>query len=108
MISDFYTQEAIILGYSTSTGDYWSTSTGGHWDTQAKIDCAVNLLGSREAYIAGKNETLADYKLYCDPTTDLTEDSRIRWDGDTYDVVETIKNTLQKDHHYKVLLKRRY
>jgi len=108
MISDFYTQTAVILNYSTSTGDYWSTSTGGHWDTEQSIKAAVNLLNSNERYIGDKNQLLADYKMYCAPTTILSQDSRVRWDGDTFDVVEIPKNTLQRDHHLRVLLRRRY
>lgn len=107
MISDYYTQTAVILRYNaTSTGGYWSTTTGDVWDTVESISCAVNLLTGREAYYASKNDVLAEYKLYCDKTTNLTKDSRIRWDGDTYDVVEIPKNTLQKDHHYKVLMRK--
>jgi hypothetical protein len=107
MIADYYDQDVVILNYSTSTGDYWSTSTGGHWDTDEKVKAAVNLMGSGQKYVGDAHQILADYKLFCAPTTTLTENSRVRWDGDTFDVVE-LKNTLQKDAHYRALLKRRY
>jgi len=48
----------------------------------------------------------AEYKAYTDVSTEVYEGRRCRWDGDTFVINQVPKNTLQKDHHLKILLSR--
>lgn len=104
MISDYYTETVILLDESADP-DPFSTSTGGY-STAASINAAVNLLSGSERAQWGQMGVDAQYKLYCEPTTEVYYGRHCRWDGDTFAIVETPKNTLQKDHHYKVLLRK--
>lgn len=103
MISDYYTETITLLSYSTSTGGYWST--GGSYTTATTITAAVNLLSGSERADYGKIGYDAQYKAYCDVSTEVYEGRRCVWGGDTYEIVEVPKNTLQKDHHLKILLR---
>jgi hypothetical protein len=104
-IDKFYTQTIILLDKNTSTGGYWSTSTGPDYSTAASIKAAVNLLSADEVAAYGKIGFDARYKAYCDVTTEVYGGRRCRWNSDTFDIVTDPKNTLQKNHHYKILLR---
>jgi hypothetical protein len=106
MISDFYDQSIVLLEFSSSTGGYWSTSTGSEWTTDVSIDAAVNLLNSNERFVADGYRVRAEYVAYCDPTTEVYAQRRCRWNGDTFEIVDEPQNVLQKDHHYRFLMKR--
>jgi hypothetical protein len=104
MISDYYDQTVILLDYDEST-DPFSTSTGGY-TTDVSISAAVNLMSGSERAQWGQLDVNAEYKLYCEPTTEVYYGRRARWDGDTFVMVTEPKNTLQRDHHYRVLLRK--
>lgn len=103
MISDYYTETLVLLDYSSSTDGYWST--GGSYTTAATISAAVNLLSGDERADYGRIGYDARYKAYCDVSTEVYEGRRCTWDGETYEIVELPKNTLQKDHHLRILLR---
>ena len=105
MISDYYTETIILLDKDTSTGGYWSTSTGPDYSTAASISAAVNLLSGDEVAAYDKLGFDAQYKAYCAVTTEVTAGRRCRWDGDTFVIVDVPKNTLQKNHHLRFLLR---
>ena len=105
MISDFYTETIILLDKDTSTGGYWSTSTGSDYSTAASITAAINLLSADEVASYDKMGFDAKYKAWSDVSTEIVAGRRCRWDGDTFDIVMHPKNTLQKNHHLKFLLR---
>lgn len=104
-IDKFYTETIILLNSDSSTGGYWSTSTGAAYSTAASITAAVNLLSADEINAYGKIGYNAKYKAYCDVSTEVYAGRRCRWNSDTFDIVADPKNTLQKGHHYKILLR---
>ncbi len=104
-IDKFYTQTIILLDKVTSTGGYWSTSTGADYSTAASISAAVNLLSADETNAYGKLGYDAKYKAYCAVSTEIYAGRRCRWNSDTFDIVTDPKNTLQKNHHLKILLR---
>jgi hypothetical protein len=104
-IDKFYTETIILLDKDTSTGGYWSTSTGADYSTAASITAAVNLLSADEVAAYGKIGFDAKYKAYCDVSTEVYAGRRCRWNSDTFDIITDPKNTLQKNHHYKILLR---
>jgi len=104
-IDDYYTETIILLDHDTSTGGYWSTSTAADYSTDVSISAAVNLLSGDELADYGKIALDAKYKAYCAVSTEVVGGRRCRWDGDTFEIVATPKNTLQKNHHLKILLR---
>jgi len=104
-ISDYYTETLILLDHDTSTGGYWSTSTGAEYSIATSVKAAVNLLSADEVFQYDKLGFDARYKAYTDVSTEVYEGRRARWGGDTFEIVTVPKNTLQKGHHYKILLR---
>lgn len=104
MISDYYTESIILLDRDTSTGGYWSTSTGPDYSTSGSINAAVNLLSGDERAEYGRLGFEAEYKCFADVSTEIYAGRRCRWNGDTYEIVTTPKNTLQRDHHMRFIL----
>jgi len=104
-INDFYTETIILLDKDTSTGGYWSTSTGADYSTAASVTAAVNLLSADETNAYDKMGFDAKYKAYTAVSTEVVAGRRCRWDGDTFVIVVEPKNTLQKNHHLKILLR---
>ena len=104
-ISNFYTETIILLDSDSSTGGYWSTSTGAAYSTAASVKAAVNLLSADEVNSYDKMGYDAKYKAYCDVSTEVYAGRRCRWNSDTFDIVVDPKNTLQKNHHLKILLR---
>lgn len=105
MISDYYTETLILLSSSTGTTDPFSISTGEDYTTAASISAAVNLLSGNERAQYGEIGFDAQYKCYADVSTEIYEGRRCRWSGDTFVIVDIPKNTLQKDHHIKFLIR---
>ena len=104
-IDKFYTETIILLDKDTSTGGSWSTSTGPDYSTAASIPAAVNLMSADEVNSYDKLGYDAKYKAYCDVSTEIYAGRRCRWNSDTFDIVTDPKNTLQKNHHLKILLR---
>jgi head-tail adaptor len=103
-IADYYTQTVNIITKTASTDPFdTSTATLAVTDT---FDAAVNLLSGRERYIADQAEVLADYKVYCDASVSINTETKLRWNGNDYEVVEEPKNTLQRSHHQRVLMRK--
>lgn len=106
MISHFYTETITLLTSSTGTTGYWSTSTGGDYSTGCAVSAAVNLLSGGEKAQYGELGHDVEYKCFADVSTEILEGRRCRWDGDTFEIVDVPKNTMQKNHHLRFLLKR--
>jgi len=104
-IGDYYTETVILLDKDSSTGGYWSTSTGAEYSTAASIQAGINQLSASEISAYGKIGIDARYKAYCEVTSEVYGGRRCRWDGDTFEIVEAPKNTLQKGHHYRFLIR---
>jgi len=104
-IERFYTETIILLDHDTSTKGYWSTSTGPDYSSAASISAAVNLLSADEVNSYSKMGFDAKYKAWTAVSTEVVAGRRCRWNGDTFDIVMHPKNTLQKDHHVKILLR---
>jgi hypothetical protein len=104
-IDRFYTETIILLDHDTSTGGYWSTSTGPDYTTAASIKAGVNLLSADEVAQYDKLGYDARYKAWSAVSTEVVAGRRCRWDGDTFVIVVEPKNTLQRNHHLKFLLR---
>jgi len=108
LIADYYDETVTILARTASTAVWGSTATfsANSTDGAVEISAAMNQAGAAERFMADRVTPYVDYKMYCSSTHPITAASRVRWDGEDYDVVETPKNTLQRGHHYKVMLRK--
>ena len=99
----WFTQEASILSRTTSTG--WGGETA--WTTSALAGPVMGRMNpvSGVEHMSGDKRTLfADHKFYCSATEAIDETDRLKWNGDTYEVV-FVKDTLGLGHHKTVYVK---
>ena len=104
MIEDFYSETAILLDYSSSTGGYWST--GAQYTTATSVSAAINLISSNRRFVGDDYAERAEYVMYTSVSTDIYAGRRVRWEGDTFEIVEDPQDVLQRGHHYRSLLRR--
>ena len=104
MIEDYYSETIILLDDPAASTSPFSTSTGSY-TTAASIPAAVNLLSGDEREAYGKLGFDAQYKAYSDVSTEVYAGRRCTWDGDSFVIVDVPKNTLQKGHHLRFLLR---
>jgi hypothetical protein len=105
MISKYYTETLTLLSPTTSTGGYWNESTAEAYTTAATVKAAVNLLSAPERAEYGGIGFDAQYKCFTAPSSEVYEGRRLLWDSETYQIVDVPKNTLQKGHHLKFLIR---
>ena len=99
MISDYYTETAVIYSISTSVG--WNSEP--QWTAGATVSAAINPSAGNERIAAGKETVFVNYKMYCSDTVSITEANRVVYAGSTFDVV-FVKDTLNMGHHKVVYL----
>ena len=101
-IQDFYFD--VTLRKITETPD----SRGGVVlsNTDSTFKGLVTQASSTELEIANKSQIEATHTLYCDVDVDIDVKDKIVDDGKIYQVVSEPLNTVKRNHHYKVLLKR--
>ena len=99
-IETYYTESPVRYTLTTSTG--WAGEPT--WGTPTTFTAAINPSAGNERFTAGQNVDYADYKLYCSDTVSISVANRVVYSGDTFEVV-FVKDTLNRGHHKKVLLK---
>lgn len=86
-----------------------ATVTSGAFPTETIIDTefqgAINQATAKEVQQAMQFNVEADYKMYCDVTEDINHNDVIVADSKKYRVVGDNKNTMRRNHHFKILLK---
>ena len=102
MISDYYTESAVLQVLTTSTG--WGGEES--YTDSSTIACAINPIAGLERIAADRKTLFADYKLFCSDTVSVDETYRLTWSENTFDVM-FVKDTLNMGHHKKILLKMR-
>lgn len=101
-IGDYY--KNITLRKVTETVD----DSGGAVLTyvDSTIAGVLTQLSSAEAEIANKLSIMATHMLYCEADADITNKDRIVFGGIEYQVVSEPLNTLGRNHHLRVMVKR--
>lgn len=102
-ITDYYTDIEIHGKHKTPNG------RGGYsynWSKESDFPGLINQASSREIEAAAKMDIQADYKLYCPVTVNLSKEKLLLWNNEYYRVVSEPKDTVNRGHHYKVLLKK--
>ncbi len=85
-----------------------SDGRGGYihnWVEVSVFQGLINQASSKEQEQANKLGVIADYKLYCPVDVMLNIDDIIGFNNEYYRVVSKPKNTIQRNHHFKILLK---
>lgn len=98
-IEDFYKQS--VSRISISTGAWGTTATR---TTQEAFLAAVNEEG-KEAFVGDGVRVLYDAKFYCPATQTINHGDVLSINGADYHVL-SVKDTFDKGHHKRVLLKR--
>jgi SPP1 family predicted phage head-tail adaptor len=102
-ITHYYT--TIDLHTKTSVAD----GRGGSVDTWAKdsdFQGCINQASSKEIEAAAKLGIEADYKLYCPVDTDIDHTKLLYYKSSYYRIISEPKDTVERGHHLKVLLKK--
>ena len=81
MISDYYTETITLVSVSNSTDEF---STSEATETTSTFVGAINPSNGAEYFSGGRNFPDADYKVFCSDTVAVTDKSRVRWGGDTF------------------------
>jgi hypothetical protein len=101
LITDYYTQSAVIYARTTSTT--WGTEPG--WSTApTTVAAAINPSSGRIAFAGQKDTPIADHKMFCGSTVSIAAGNKVTCGGSTFDVV-FVKDTLAMGHHKTVYLK---
>lgn len=102
-ITDYYTTTEKLTKTESANG------RGGYtyaWATSLTFDALINQASSREVEMALKMGIEADYKMFYSVAVSLCREDRIKQSGVIYRVVSEPKNTVNRNHHHKVYLKR--
>ncbi len=75
------------------------------WVTLEKFQGLINQSSSKEIEMANKLGIDADYKLYCSVDVSISIADILKQGDEYYRVVSKPKNTVNRNHHYKVFLK---
>lgn len=87
----------------TTTGEYTVV-----WTYAGVIDGVINQNSTREIEELQQLNLEADYKLFCAVKYeyDINNDDILEAEGEYYRVVGANKNTIKRDHHLRIYLKR--
>lgn len=75
------------------------------WVKDFDFQGLINQATSREIEMANKSGIEADYKLYCSVDTDIDNNDLLKKNDEYYRIVSKPKNTVNRNHHFKILLK---
>ena len=101
MIEDYYTETVHVQKLTTSA----TFGAAGTWSDSSTVSAAVNPVRAHERFQGEKQSLFADYKMFCGSSVTIDETRRVKWDSRSYDVV-LVKDTLNREHHLNVMLKR--
>jgi head-tail adaptor len=102
-IEDFYVDGIEILRLSTSGNGMGGSSETWIADTNT-ISGLINQADSGEIELASKLDIKATHKLFCDISVNISNQNRIRYNSEIYRVVSKPKDTVNQNHHYKIML----
>lgn len=76
------------------------------WTKESEFQGLINQASSREVEAAARIDLTVDYKLYCATSVSLTNDKLLYYNSEYYRIVGAPKNTVERGHHYKTMLKK--
>ncbi len=102
-IQDYYKSIQVVSRQGTPNG---RGGTNYIWIVDGEILGLINQMTSREKEAAQKLDIEADYKLFTDVGNQLDNNKLLLYNNEYYRIVSEPKNTVERNHHYKVLLKK--
>ena len=102
-IQDYYKSIQVLAQQGVPNGRGGTSYT---WTPEGEIMGAINQANSREIEAARKKDIEADFKLFTDVGSQLDNTKLLLYKNEYYRVVSEPKDTMQRNHHYKVLLKK--
>lgn len=102
MINDYYT--TLVLKKATETPDGRGGVITTYTDTE--FQGLLTIASSQEVELARKISIDASHTLYCPTDIDVTYSDMIEFNDETYQIVAEPRNTVQRNHHFKVLCKK--
>lgn len=102
-IEDYYKPIERLENTKTDNGRGGKTYA---WVVKNTFQGLINQATSKEIEAANKLGIDGDHKLYCPVDTVLDYDDLIRRNGVYYRVVSDPKNTVERNHHFKIFLKK--
>jgi SPP1 family predicted phage head-tail adaptor len=75
------------------------------WVEDFTFQGLINQAGSSEIELANKLGISADHKLFCSVDTVIDHNDLVKKNGKYYRIVSEPKDTVERGHHYKILLK---
>lgn len=79
---------------------------GSSWIVAQPFLGLISQVNAQEADANSRLNVVADYKLYCPVDTPITRANRVKDGSKTYRVASDPHNAVDRDHHYKIFLKR--
>ena len=104
-ISDFY--YAVEVWRGTPAVNVRGQTTTGTFTLNSTIQGVVNQASSNEVQEAAQWGVRMTHKLFCPVDSDIVATDQIRANGDIYRVIGDPKNTVKRNHHYRVMLEKR-
>ncbi len=101
-IESYYTT-LYLINYTESVNDQGRAIKTA--SAEVSFNGLINQASSTEVLTNKKLDIDADYKLFCDVSVNINRSSRVRQGTQYFDVVSEPKNTVNRDHHYKIFLK---
>ena len=101
-IENYYTNTAKIQRKTETLNAFGVVSEA--WADVETISCLINQATSNEILQAQQVNEEVSHKLFCDVSTDITNKDRIIFNTKIYRVVSVPKNTVNRNHHYKIML----
>jgi len=101
-IENYYTNSAKIQRKAETLNAFGAVTES--WSDVETIDCLINQATSSEILQAQQVNEEVSHKLFCDVSTDITNKDRIIFNDEVYRVVSVPKNTVNRNHHYKIML----
>ena len=101
-IENYHSSTATIQRKNQTLNAYGAVSEA--WADVETISCLINQATSREILQAQQINEEVSHKLFCDVSTDITNKDRISFNSEIYRVVSVPKNTVNRNHHYKIML----
>ena len=76
------------------------------WSDDSTFQGLINQATSKDLRLADQWQIKATHKLYCDISVNINSGDRVKRGTVIYRVSSEPKNTVDRDHHYKIFLER--
>ena len=101
-IENYYTNLATIQSKTEATNTFGAVTET--WSDKSTINCLINQASSTEILQAQQINERVTNKMYCAYDTNINNKDRIVFNSQVYRIVSIPKNTVNRNHHLKIML----